>query len=126
MLAVDVPAHFREIVEERGWTWADGEDRMDVIDLESAQAWLRGRFAVEPVSALNLWNMATDVAYSLNLGFPDRGRAANACYEKLNAANLPVVYGRAEYTPVWTPRELRSLRSVLGYAVHILRHGCGV
>lgn len=85
-------------------------------------AWLRGAArAVDPDAALTLWNIATDVAFSLGVQFRDRGLIASGCYEKLLAANLPWVFHRDSYTPRWTPREMRVLRRILNEAVHVLR-----
>lgn len=112
----------------RGWS-LDRIDQLDVsrvLDLEPAHAWLRGATAaVEPNAALNLWNMATDVAYSLGVQFRDRGTLASRCYDKLVYANLPSAFGWDSFVPRWTPQELRVLRRVLNDAVHVLRTAFG-
>ncbi|MEV0429917.1 hypothetical protein [Micromonospora sp. NPDC050495] len=107
-----------------GWA-ADGgpaDQRVVTTDVEPAQEWLRGRrMALNPEAGLNLWNWATDVAYSTGRPWNDRGGLRDGCYHKLLAANVPWAYGTASYHPRWTPRQLRALREVLNQAVHLLR-----
>lgn len=108
----------------RGWRLEplDRPGGSNIVDLELAHAWLRGATAaVDPDGALNMWNMATDVAYSLGMHFRDRGTLASRCYDKLVYANLPWAFGWDSYVPRWTPQELRVLRRVLNDAVHVLR-----
>jgi hypothetical protein len=113
------------MAEATGWA-ADGDpaDHEPVVatDLEPAQEWLRGqRVALDPESGLNLWNWASDAAYSTGRPWSDRGGLRDGCYDKLVAANVPWAFGTESYHPRWTPRQLRALREVLSQAVHLLR-----
>lgn len=100
---------------------ADAEPS-EVMDLEPVGLWLRGRrLWLDPVAALNLWNMADDLAYSVQMPWNTRNAAQMTCYTKLFAANVPWAMGLESYRPVWSPRQLRLLRTVLGEAVHIMR-----
>jgi len=110
---------------ERGWPGADDEpDDEDpwTLDLEPAQAWLRGaRHTLDPVAALNLWNLQWDVVASLTGSYPVLGRLQGRCHDKLTVANVPYLAGLDDYAPRWTPAELRVLRRTLAGAVHDLR-----
>ncbi|WIM96276.1 hypothetical protein ACTOB_008460 [Actinoplanes oblitus] len=91
-------------------------------DLGPAQDWVRGkRLAVPAESALNLWNLAIDVARSTGQPFVQRGGLRDACHDKLMANQAPWMFGLEEYQPVWTARELAVLRETLARAVHVLR-----
>lgn len=84
--------------------------------------WLRGRrAALDTTAALELWNLATDVARSTARPWADRGRIADRCYDKLFAAAVPWVFEVPEYRPRWSADELRCLRRVMSDAVHLLR-----
>jgi hypothetical protein len=101
---------------------ADHDDPLVATDLEPAQEWLRGRrLTLDAGSGLNLWNWATDVAYSTGRPWNNRGELRRRCYNKLFAANVPWVFGVESYHPTWTPRQLRALRADLSQAVHLLR-----
>jgi hypothetical protein len=76
---------------------------------------------VDPVSALNLWNLTTDISQCTGRRFADRGRVREDCYAKLFAANVPWVFDVDEYRPRWTPQQLRALREVLSQAIHVVR-----
>lgn len=115
-----------EAARRAGWRGMGAEDGDPTIgrsslDVEPAQAWLRGRRPLDPVSALELWNVAVDVARSTGHPWRDRGRIADRCYDKLFAANVPWVFGRPEYRPRWTATELGCIREVLNRCVHLLR-----
>ena len=72
-------------------------------------------------AALNVWNLATDVAYSVGRVRGDRGYWADRAYEKLFAAEVPWALGLAAYRPRWTSQELTALRRIEGEAVGLLR-----
>jgi hypothetical protein len=115
-----------EAAGRAGWQGMGAEDGdpsigRSSLDFEPAQAWLRDRRPLDPVSALNLWNFAGDVAGSTGRTWRDRGRIADRCYDKLFAANVPWVFGRTEYRPRWTTTELGCIRRVLNDCVHLLR-----
>lgn len=99
----------------------EAEDAV-VIDVDEVRSWLShaGR-AVPVAAALNVWNLATDVAYSVGRVRGDRGYWADRAYEKLFAANVPWVFGVVAYRPRWASRELTALRRVGGEAVGLLR-----
>lgn len=108
-----------------GWTLegVTAADSPQVVDVDRVRGWAAGTRALSPTDALALWNLATDVAYSLGLTFRDRGHLANRCYDKLFASNLPWTMGQESYTPRWTVQELRVLRRVLNSAIHVVRQG---
>lgn len=123
------PEECLRTARDRGWSLAaddDGVESTDVteLDLEPAQAWLRGSSSfLDPEAGLNMWNFAIDVSASLGTPFRNRGQQANRCHDKLTAANIPWFWGLESYVPRWTPVELRILRRVLGEAVHVIRSG---
>lgn len=112
--------------EASNWPRSDGQPRNEapVMDLSPAHDWLRStRATPDPVASLNLWNIAADIAYSTDPRWVDQGRSRDVCYEKLVAANVPWLFDGHSYAPRWTPRELSTLRDVLGHAIHVLRAG---
>jgi hypothetical protein len=115
----------------RGWQRAD-RDRDDTaaevgagtLDLAPAQRWLSGHLRGVPhESALNLWNLGRDFAYSMESNWQDRSRLADRCYDKLFVANIPWLFHPARVQRKWTGQELRELRRQLNQAVHLLRAG---
>ncbi|WP_110240709.1 hypothetical protein [Nocardioides gilvus] len=116
---------------EAGWgvDWDAGisNDQSTLQDFTSAQRRLSGDpEPLNPQSALDLWNFATDVAHTLGLQFHDGGRVADLCHEKLTKATVPYAFGLTEYALRWTPAELKVVRRVLGDAVGVVRTGLGV
>ncbi|WP_380156151.1 hypothetical protein [Kineococcus sp. R86509] len=101
---------------------ADEAEDTVVIDVDEVRGWLShaGR-AVPVAAALNVWNLATDVAYSRGWVRSDRGYWADRAYDKLFAANVPWALGLAAYRPRWTSQELTALRRIEGEAVGLLR-----
>ena len=89
------------ILEAASYRWeATGEEVANeaedavVIDVDEVRGWLShaGR-AVPVAAALNVWNLATDVAYSVGRVRGDRGYWADRAYSKLFAANVPWALG---------------------------------
>ncbi|GIF70457.1 hypothetical protein Ais01nite_84920 [Asanoa ishikariensis] len=113
----------RAMASARDWPSADGDDGVvEVTDLEPAQDWLRGkRMAIDPQAALDLWNWGADVAHSTSLPWNGGGAVGATCHDKLFAAVVPWVYKMESYSPIWSPRQLRVLREVLGQSVHLIR-----
>ena len=100
----------------------EGDDEPQVMDLRPVAAWLRGEsLALDPESALNLWNLAGDLATSVNASWDDRGTIADNCHTKLTAAAVPFLFGLDQYSPRLTPRQLRYLRTRLLAASAMLR-----
>lgn len=133
-ILVGDPDSLRRLGDAQGWEWLEPDETWEsdelVVDVEPVQEWLRGRAALDLEAALGLWNMAVDVARTLDLPFRQRGRTADVCYDKLFAAGVPRFawsgpeeYDGSEYRPVWTPRQYRTLRRVMGDALHVLRVG---
>jgi hypothetical protein len=101
---------------------AGGDQDAVVTDVDEVRSWLSGAArAVPATAALNVWNLATDVAYSLRRERADHGYWADRAYEKLFAANVPWAVGLASYRPRWARQELTVLRRVEGDAVGLLR-----
>lgn len=92
---------------------------------EPAHNWLKGTAPLDPVAALNLWNLALDIGYTLEMNFNPVGRWADACYGHLLATNVPYLMDEhaAAQARRWPAMELRHLRRILGGAVHVLRIG---
>jgi len=101
---------------------ASGDQDAVVTDVDEVRSWLSGAARAVPApAALNVWNLATDVAYSLRRERADRGYWADRAYEKLFAACVPWAVGLASYRPRWARQELTALRRVEGDAVGLLR-----
>lgn len=115
-----------EHARQAGWTGLGAEDGAETItrstlDFQPAQAWLRGQAALDPASALNLWNFQWDVEATTSGGWRSLGRMELRCHDKLTVANVPWLAGQESYRPRWTGIELRYLRRALNEAVHALR-----
>lgn len=108
--------------EAPGTQVADEAEDAVVIDVDEVRDWLShaGR-AVPVAAALNVWNLAIDVAYSVGRVRGDRGYWANRAYDELFAADVPWALGLAAHRPRWTSRELTALRRIEGEAVGLLR-----
>lgn len=102
---------------------ADEKDaEAEVMDLRPVATWLRGeQLSLDPVAALNLWNLACDIAASVDVPWGDEGRTADLCHAKLTAANVPWLVGAEQYTPRWSPHEIRYLRQRMLAASALLR-----
>ncbi len=107
----------------RGLSRAGEDDaEPEVMDLRPVAAWLRGaHLGLDPVAALNLWNLAGDIAESVDAPWGDEGRTADLCHAKLTAANVPWLVRAELYEPRWSPHELRYLRRRLLAASALLR-----
>jgi hypothetical protein len=94
----------------------------DVLDLRPVAAWLRGeQLRLDPVTALNLWNLAGDVAASVGAPWGDEGWTADNCHAKLTAAAVPWLVDADAYVPRWSPAEMRYLRRRMLAATALLR-----
>lgn len=101
-------------------------DENTLMDFSGAQARLANQnHPVQPHSAMELWNFATDVAHTLGIAFNDTGSMPDACHEKLTKATIPAAFGLDTYTLVWTPAELKVVRRVMADAVRVVRLGLG-
>jgi hypothetical protein len=118
------------LAREQLWPGHDDEQLSasvaPVLDFDPALDWLRGRrFVLDVDAALNLWNMAADLARSTNQQWAERGPVRVQCYDKLFVANVPWVVGRDAYRPRWSKRELDTLRATLSDAVRVTRSALG-
>ncbi|NIZ90274.1 hypothetical protein [Kineococcus rubinsiae] len=108
-----------EQVTDFGQNDAEG---VRVIDVDEVRDWLSHPGRAVPVAAgLNVWNFATDVAYTFGRARADRGYWVDRSYDKLFAANVPWAFGLESYRPRWTRQELTALRRVQGDVVGLLR-----
>jgi len=107
-------------VRELGWPAEEAE--ADVVDLSPVRAWLAGvRRSVPAGPALEAWNLAGEVAVSVDASWDDRGRLADVCHLKLTAAASPSLSGPRGYVPRWTVAQERYLRRRIGAALALLR-----
>lgn len=111
---------------EAGWPvdWDAGisGEQATCRDFTSVQRRLSGDpQSLDPQSALDLWNFATDISLTTGAKFCDRGTLPDACHEKLTKATVPQAFGLTEYALRWTPAELKVVRRVLGDAVGVIR-----
>jgi hypothetical protein len=107
----------RAYANERG---LDLDDSDAVFNLDRALEWDSDPDVVE---AMNCWNLATDVASSLDEPFDDRSPAKMDLYDKVfRALNLPAMTRPGErYVPRWSPAELALLRAVLTEGIALVR-----
>ncbi|MFC6154343.1 hypothetical protein [Nocardioides yefusunii] len=108
--------------------WDSGIDseQNTLMDFTGAQRRLENdRHPVEPHSAMDLWNFATDVSHTLGIPFHDSGTMADICHEKITKATVPYAFGLDEYALKWTPAEFKVVRRIMADAVHVVRTGLG-
>ena len=104
------------------WDAGISDDQATRRDFTSAQRRLSGDpEPLDPQSALDLWNFATDLAHTLGVKFCDGGNVADVCHDKLTKATVPHAFGLTEYALRWTPAELKVVRRILGDAVGVVR-----
>jgi len=101
----------------------DADEPLELQDFSATEEWIAGkRTTVEPISALELWNFAGDIARSAGRPWDQpSGDLSWDCYNELLAANVPWAFDLEEYTPRWSPRELTALRGILTQALAIVR-----
>jgi hypothetical protein len=96
-------------------------------DLDSAVRWLEADAEPDCRLLLAIWNLAGDVARSVNEPFEDRGEVLDGVYDKLFFGNnLPAMTPPGEqYRPEWTEEELGLLRASIEMAVDLVRSRVG-
>lgn len=108
------------------WDAGIDSEQSTLMDFSGAQRRLENdRHPVQPASAMDLWNFATDVSHTLGIAFHDHGTLADACHDKLTKATVPYAFGLDEYTLTWTPAEFKVVRRIMADAVHVVRVGLG-
>jgi len=94
-------------------------------DLDSVASWLKTE-NVETVDCnvfLAAWNLFDDVSRSVGGDFDADRKKTRKIYEKLFwGTNIPVVTPEGKsYTPIWSKRELKTIRKVLGEGLSLFR-----
>jgi hypothetical protein len=107
----------------RGISLVPEEPKLQNLDV--LERWLKegDDGLIAPDSFNDAWNLFADVSRSIGGGFDtDRG-LTQKIYEKLFwGCNLPVVTPEGKrYDPVWTERELKVMREVLGSGMEMFR-----
>jgi hypothetical protein len=102
----------------------DSEDA-NLHDLDAIARWLAGSATetVECVNFLNIWNLFDDFSRSVAGNFDAERKLTNKIYDKLFwGNNLPAVTPVGKhYDPIWTKRELKIMREVLGVGLTLFR-----
>jgi hypothetical protein len=98
------------------------KEELRLHDLDSAVSWLEADTEPDCRLLLAIWNLAGDVARSVNEPFEDRGEVLDDVYNKLFFGNnLPSMTPAGEqYHPEWTEEELRLLRATIQIAVDLI------
>ena len=94
-------------------------------DLDFVASWLAAK-EDETVNCkifLATWNLFDDISRSVSGNFDANRKKTNKIYEKLFwGNNIPVVTPEGKsYTPLWTKRELKTIREVLGAGLSLFR-----
>jgi hypothetical protein len=99
------------------------KEELHLHDVDSAIGWLETDAEPECPLLLGIWNLAGDVARSVNEAFKDRGELLDKVYDKLFfGSNLPSMTPPGEhYQPEWSEEELGLLRSMTEAAVDLIR-----
>jgi hypothetical protein len=94
-------------------------------NLDVLERWLREKEEglIDPDSFNGAWNLFADMSRSIGGGFDADRELTREIYDKLFwGCNLPVVTPKGKrYDPVWTKRELRAMREVLGSGMEMFR-----
>jgi hypothetical protein len=112
----------RQFALEQGLPLAP-EEPLHLLDLDRAAEWLHEGGEPDVCVLLNVWNLARDVANSVDESFEDRGEVLDLIYDKLFfGLNLPAMTPPGErYVPEWTDEEVDLLRTTIGRAVDLIR-----
>jgi len=105
---------------------SSSQENMALYDLDKLNEWLREeKTAFDNNLMLNLWNIISDVARSLNKPFIGDDDKMLFIYDKLfHANNLPAYMpSDKEYTPNWDKDEIAELRFVLSNGIQIIKNG---
>jgi len=99
------------------------KQELHLHDLDRAVRWLEADAEPDCRVLLAIWNLAGDVARSVDEPFEDRGEVLDDVYNKLFFGNnLPSMTTPGDqYIPEWTEEELGSLRARTEMAVHLIR-----
>jgi hypothetical protein len=99
------------------------KEELRLHDLDSAVSWLEVDTEPDCRILLAIWNLAGDVARSVNEPFEDRGEVLDDVYNKLFFGNnLPSMTPPGkQYHPEWTEGELRLLRATIQIAIALIR-----
>lgn len=105
----------RQAAAERGWPYQEHDETdHEPIDVRPVYDWLsRKRLDMDADSALNLWNFADDVARSVGVRDPARGRSADRLHAILTALSVPWAFPARPPQWHWTARDLAQLRVLL-------------
>jgi len=97
------------------------------FEFDAAAAWLADGGKPDPEVLLGIWNLAGDVARSVDKPFEDRSGDLDAIYDKVFAGNnLPAMTPPGEhYEPEWDLDELTHLRWIIGQGVDLIRSALG-
>ena len=92
-------------------------------DLDCAVNWLQADTEPDCRLLLAIWNLAGDVARSVNEPFEDRGEVLDDVYNKLFFGNnlTSTTPPGEQHHPEWTEEELRLLRANIQMAVYLIR-----
>ena len=98
---------------------------MILHDLDALAGWLQKQ-ELRPAdceSLLTAWNLFADVSRSTGGSFDTDPELTGKIYEKLFwGNNLPGVTPEGKsYRPIWTRRELKLMREVLGFGLSLFR-----
>jgi hypothetical protein len=99
------------------------KEELRLHDLDSAVRWLEADAEPDCRLLLAIWNLAGDVARSVNEPFEDRGAVLDDFYNKLFFGNnLPsITPPGGQYHPEWTEEELGLLRARIEVAADLIR-----
>lgn len=99
------------------------EEELRLHGLDSAVSWLVADGEPDCSDLLAIWNLAGDVARSVNERFEDRSEVVDDVYNKLFFGNnLPSMTPPGErYEPDWTQEELALLRTTIETGVDVIR-----
>ena len=96
-----------------------------LFDLDILDSWLKAKDneAVDCKIFLDLWNLFDDVSHTVSSNFDTNRKLTAKIYDKLFwGSNISVItpVGKS-YEPIWTKRELKVMREVLGVGLSIFR-----
>jgi len=96
-------------------------------DLDAAAAWISDGADPDLTVPLSIWNLAGDVARSVQKPLADRGGILDAIYDKVFFGdNLPAVTPPGErFEPDWHDEEVSALRRIIDRAVDLIRTSVG-
>ena len=95
------------------------DEKIDVFNIDEYVP--KDKDSVDCNATLNLWNILSDVAATVNVPFEGDYVSYNTTYQKLvYGCNLPALSNGYHYDPTWNEEEIADINKILASGIDIL------